>query len=293
MIIAELKGRKRLKVVVAALLALVWCQTWADKACPANPSASKDRAAESSPAQPDVHGVWFADGDDQRTCIINQKGGYFHAIDEQGRVSSGRVAGPDLIEAYGALGRVSPDGKRIDWGFGIPWMRNPRPKPKKDKIALRDVSGRWYAQGDRGKACRITQAREVLQLIDQTGRVFPGKYQNEAIEAFGKIGYLAKGSTRIEWSDGTYWTRKPQTAAQPSPENSWPDLSGNWYAYGDRKKICTIEQQGNTLRFMNEIGTQASGHFLTPNAIESNGFRGYVSPDHRRIDWINQTWWVR
>ena len=79
-----------------------------------------------------------------------------------------------------------------------------------------------------------------------------------------------------------------------------PDISGTWYASGDRFKRCRIEQSGSSLTLRNEDGWTAIGRFLNPSEITTTwgGFGartivGRISGDLQTIRWSNSTYWTR
>jgi hypothetical protein len=76
-----------------------------------------------------------------------------------------------------------------------------------------------------------------------------------------------------------------------------PDISGTWYANGDRSKPCSISQSGDSLTLRNEIGQTASGHFNGPSQITAQwggqSIVGRIGGALQRINWGNGTFWAR
>ena len=79
-----------------------------------------------------------------------------------------------------------------------------------------------------------------------------------------------------------------------------PDVSGTWYANGDRAKRCRIEQSGLSLTLRNEDGWTATGRFVNPSEISttwgtfgSTTITGRISGDLQTIRWSNGTYWSR
>jgi len=92
---------------------------------------------------------------------------------------------------------------------------------------LPDISGTWYANGDSSKRCRISQSGTSVTLTNEQGRTASGRFANPGtIESdWGYFGGRAIRGTisndlrRIDWSNGTYWTREssPQPTPTPNP----------------------------------------------------------------------------
>ena len=79
-----------------------------------------------------------------------------------------------------------------------------------------------------------------------------------------------------------------------------PDISGTWYANGNRAAACRITQSGNSVSLTNEQGATATGNFVDPSTLSTNwGFfggaqiTGNISSDLRTITWSNGTYWSR
>lgn len=79
-----------------------------------------------------------------------------------------------------------------------------------------------------------------------------------------------------------------------------PNITGTWYANGDRSLRCTISQSGTSVTLTNEQGKTARGTFLDPSTLDTDwGYmggrhiRGVISQDLRRISWSNGTSWSR
>ena len=90
-------------------------------------------------------------------------------------------------------------------------------------------------------------------------------------------------------------------APAPVHAGTLPDISGTWYAGGDRGKRCRIEQSGVSLTLRNEDGWTATGSFVNPSEITTTwgsfGSRttisGRISGDLGTIRWSNGTYWTR
>ena len=75
------------------------------------------------------------------------------------------------------------------------------------------------------------------------------------------------------------------------------NLTGTWYAQGDRSKSCSIRQRGNNLQLSNESGDNASGQMNGKRTLTTNWngttIGGTVSANGNRINWDNGTYWTR
>jgi hypothetical protein len=76
------------------------------------------------------------------------------------------------------------------------------------------------------------------------------------------------------------------------------NLTGKYTCVGPCTKpqgTATIEQNGNVLTFISEVGTQSKGHFLSARAVSADdwGLRADISADGRTINWSNGVQWIR
>jgi hypothetical protein len=98
---------------------------------------------------------------------------------------------------------------------------------------------------------------------------------------------------------GITHVRSTATAA-PLPQDfgQAARIAGQWCAQGDKKKPCSISNNGPFLSFTNEQGSTSTGHFTNMQQTEFSAdqwqfVRGTLSPDGLRIDWSNGTYWMR
>jgi len=94
---------------------------------------------------------------------------------------------------------------------------------------LPDISGRWYANGNPGASCRISQSGTSVSLTNERGVTATGSFVNPSTLSTdwgfmngGRItGTISSDLRHITWSNGTYWSRAsavPYTAvATPAP----------------------------------------------------------------------------
>lgn len=88
---------------------------------------------------------------------------------------------------------------------------------------LPDITGTWYANGDSSKRCEISQSGTSVSLRNEQGGTATGTFSDPSTLTtdwgyFG--GHSIRGSIsanlrRIDWSNGTYWTR--ESSPQPTP----------------------------------------------------------------------------
>jgi len=81
----------------------------------------------------------------------------------------------------------------------------------------------------------------------------------------------------------------------------YSDLSGTWYAYdprtGNKGSVCTMEQQGSMLTFVNEYGMRSSGSFVDGTTVVASdwegGLRGTLRDGNQIIAFGNGAFWER
>jgi hypothetical protein len=94
---------------------------------------------------------------------------------------------------------------------------------------LPDISGTWYANGNPAAPCHITQSGRTVSLSNEQGTTATGHFVDPStlstdwgLTNGGQItGKISGDLRRIDWSNGTYWSR-PNTAplvpaATPTP----------------------------------------------------------------------------
>ena len=163
-------------------------------------------------------GTWCAQGDPSKQTSIAGNGpgnGVFLTLtNEQGDSSPGNLQGPNQIVAPGwqfVVGTLSPDGSQINWSNGTMWARCrtggggwPGDRPR--------LTGTWFANGDRSRACSIQQARGSLALQNEAGQTANGSFVRKrdiSTNWNGTIinGHISRDGNRIDWNNGTYWVR--------------------------------------------------------------------------------------
>lgn len=203
------------------------------------------------------------------TLTIDNWDGGGHSIEAQ-------LVRTDRIRMATFIGRISPDGNRIDWSNNTTWVRIVPPPI--------DLSGPWSGFGT---TATIQQHGNSLTIDnwDGTGRSIEAQIiGNDQIRMATLTGRVSADGQRIDWSDGTNWVRV--MVAPPA------DLSGRWQGFG---AIATVRQSGNTLTIENWDG---GGHVIEATLVDADHiqmdvFVGTIRADRNRIDWSNGTTWTR
>lgn len=106
-------------------------------------------------------------------------------------------------------------------------------------------------------------------------------------------GTISPGGRRIDWSNGGYWE-----ADGPAPTPR-PAITGSWTAVipakGFRRGGYSIAGSADKLRFLSYDGASSNGRYLNDSTViaEQWNVTGKISPDGKRIDWSNATYWER
>lgn len=159
--------------------------------------------------------------------------------------------------------------------------------------------GAWCAQGDPTKHASISGNGVFLTLTNENGDTSPGNLQgNNQIQAPGwqfVTGTLSGDGSQINWSNGSYWARCYNGGGGGGRRR--PNLTGTWFANGDRSRSCSISQNRGSLNLQNESGQSASGNFNGSRNITTNWggttIRGILLQNGNRINWDNGTYWIR
>src|SRR3984885_13339066 len=157
-------------------------------------------------------------------------------------------------------------------------------------------TGGWCAQGDSTKQASISDNGAFLNLTNENGDTSTGQYQGQnAIVAPGwqfVTGTLSPDGSQINWSNGTFWAR-----CDTGGGGQRLNLTGTWYAQGNRSQSCSIQQRGNNLQLSNESGANASGQMNGKRTLTTNWngttIGGTVSNNGNCINWDNGTYWTR
>jgi hypothetical protein len=163
---------------------------------------------------------------------------------------------------------------------------------------VRHLQGRWYMNGDPNKPTDIHMNGRRLEATNENGKTtrleMDRRGDVRASDWQGLRGDV-KGN-RIEWSNGSTWTRRPSDTIGAG---RWNDretrqLQGQWYVNGDPKKPAEINGDGRNLQARNENGqtsrleVQRDGDI---RALDWRGLHGDVKRD--RIEWANGSTWTK
>ena len=201
------------------------------------------RPAGTASVAPVLEGTWIgcSKGEDPKAVDEKEKSRacqiYYEAKQLKLKNPNGTVADAKLVREQGVWkveitngwpddiglkGRVSNDGKRIDW-VEVPseperdrgvWVRThvkekeqPNSQPKK----ISKWPGEWLFDGNKDDPCAIFQHGRVLLLVNErgdfaTGRIIePNKLEVKGWD--GLVGELVDEGKTISWGNGTKWKR--------------------------------------------------------------------------------------
>lgn len=156
-------------------------------------------------------GTWCAQGDPKKRTSITANGPFnFNLTNETGSTSSGIVSGPsgNAITAPQwnlVQGHLSADGQTINWSNNTFWARC------RDRHRI-NVQGTRYVGGDLSRPCRINQRKGSFTLRNDIGQTGSGSFTSShqittTWSGTSISGTISDDQNRIDWSNGTYWTR--------------------------------------------------------------------------------------
>jgi hypothetical protein len=91
---------------------------------------------------------------------------------------------------------------------------------------LPNIAGTWLVNGDPSKRWRIDQAGTLVTLTNGQGRTAKGTFADPStldtdwkdMGGHRVVGTISTNLRRIDWSNGTYWTRASGSSTLPTPE---------------------------------------------------------------------------
>jgi hypothetical protein len=160
-------------------------------------------------------GAWCAQGDPTKHASISGNGPFLTLTNENGDTSPGNLQGQSGIVAPGwqfVSGTLSPDGSQINWSNGTFWARCDSGGGGGGRRGRLNLNGTWYAQGNRSLSCTIHQRGHNLSLTNEQGSNASGQVTGKrriTTNWNGTTigGNVAPNGNRINWDNGTYWTR--------------------------------------------------------------------------------------
>ena len=164
-----------------------------------------------------LQGRWYLNGDPNKPTEIKLNGRSLQATNESGKTSRLEMERGGSIRASDWRGiRGTVRGNRIQWDNGTAWTRMPADRfaSWSDRWSDKDsrqLQGRWYFDGDPNKPTEINVNGRRLEARNengQTSKLEMDRYGNVRASDWQGIRGNVK-SDRIEWENGTTWTKRP------------------------------------------------------------------------------------
>jgi len=159
-------------------------------------------------------GQWCAQGDRNKQASITTDGMFLTLTNEAGSTSRGlSQANRNVIVApewQFVQGTLSPDGNRINWSNGTFWARCN--SGGSGHYHPPNLQGTWYPNGNHKLACSIQQKSEDLIFTNENGQTARGSFlgsEHVTSQWGGETvnGALVNNAGRINWDNGTWWSR--------------------------------------------------------------------------------------
>jgi hypothetical protein len=156
-----------------------------------------------------------------------------------------------------------------------------------------NLAGKWYLNGERDKPVEIRSSRKGLEARNENGDTSRLERRGNNVRALEWEGGLTgniKGD-RIEWANGSTWTRAP--SSRRGSDNS--NLAGTWYLNGDRNQRVEIVASRDGLQAKNERGQTSRLQADRDGDVRALDWEGGLVGAHKRdrIEWQNGTIWTR
>jgi hypothetical protein len=162
-------------------------------------------------------GAWCPQGDPTKQASISSNGAFFNLTNESGSTSIGHLQGMQqnvLVadEWQFVQGTLTADGSRINWSNGTFWARCSSGGGGGGGWRRPNIDGTWYRSGNRSQACYIKQRGKNLKLTNEAGAPATGSIDGKRHVTTNWNGTtiggtITSGGDRINWDNGTYWTR--------------------------------------------------------------------------------------
>jgi hypothetical protein len=165
-------------------------------------------------------GQWCAQGDRNKQASITANGMSLTVTNEQGSSSIANYQGMNQSTIVApqwqfVTGTLSSDGSRINWSNGTFWARcnsGGGGGGGGHYGRLPNLQGTWYRGGNRNQACSIQQNKKNLTFTNESGQTAQGNFlgpNNLTANWGGQTinGRLVNNAGRINWDNGTYWSR--------------------------------------------------------------------------------------
>jgi hypothetical protein len=167
-----------------------------------------------------------------------------------------------------------------------------------DHNDTRDLQGRWYMNGDPNQPTDIHRNGRTLEATNEKGQTSRLELDRRG-DVYASDWHGLRGDVRgnrIEWSNGTTWTRGPSDRAGNGRWNDREarDLQGRWYVNGDPRKPAEINGSGRYLQARNEKGDTSRLEVERDGDVRALDWRDLHGDVRRdRIDWANGTTWTK
>ena len=152
-----------------------------------------------------LDGQWYHDGKPTRILVAPDNRS-ITIINEFGQKNDGYAAtNRDLvIPSLGISGQVNKNGRRITWTNGTEWRRE-------SSIPDRpvNISGRWFRDGQPTSIDVAADGRNFT-IVQEWGLRATGRITGNGeliVPAWKVTGRVKQNGQRINWSNGTEWTR--------------------------------------------------------------------------------------
>lgn len=154
-----------------------------------------------------ISGVWY-NGNTQ--THINARFGNTVRLDNgEGSTATGFFTNPWTIRVlqWNVTGDIRQSGNKIVWSNGTTWTRFPDQKTH--------ISGKWYHDG-KPTSIDVYDDGWRFTITNEQGQQSDGKAQSARvlyIPSLSLTGYVNINATRIKWTNGTVWTRSPNSGS--------------------------------------------------------------------------------
>jgi len=161
----------------------------------------------SSGSAADIDGKWYHDGKPTRILVAPDNRS-ITIINELGQKNDGYAAtNRDLvIPSLGISGQVNKNGRRISWTNGTEWTREAK-NPGPDSGV--NLSGRWFRNGQ-PTSIEVAPDGRNFTIVQEWGLRATGRITGNGeliVPAWKVTGRVKQNGQRINWSNGTEWTR--------------------------------------------------------------------------------------
>lgn len=152
-----------------------------------------------------LDGQWYHDGKPTRILVAPDNRS-ITIINEFGQKNDGYAATKrDLvIPSLGISGQVNTNGRRITWTNGTEWRRE---SSIPDRTV--NISGRWFRDGQPTSIDVAADGRNFT-IVQEWGLRATGRITGNGeliVPAWKVTGRVKQNGQRINWSNGTEWTR--------------------------------------------------------------------------------------